>query len=71
MFYLLNTNFVQKQIRKYTFIQGTISTVGDRFYELYLPIHTTVEKIKQISDEVKSIIDTKRALRERIENLIS
>ena len=70
LLYLLNTPFVQKQIQKYTFIQGTISTVGDRFYELFLPIHTNTEKIKQISNEVKSIIDTKKILRERIDNLI-
>jgi len=70
LLYLLNTPFVQKQVQKYTFIQGTISTVGDRFYELYLPIHTDIEKIKQISNEVKDIIEAKRFLRERIENLI-
>ena len=70
LLYLLNTPFVQKQIQKYTFIQGTISTVGDRFNELSLPIHKDLEKIKQISDEVKNIIDTKRILRERIDNLI-
>ncbi|MDR0427553.1 MAG: N-6 DNA methylase, partial [Dysgonamonadaceae bacterium] len=70
LLYLLNTPIVQKQIVKYTFIQGTISTIGDRFYELVLPIHKDKNKIKEISDEVKRIIDTKRTLRERIENLI-
>jgi type I restriction enzyme M protein len=70
LLYLLNTPIVQKQIIKYTFIQGTISTVGDRFYELILPIHKDRDKIKQISEEVKGIIDTKRVLRERIEGLI-
>jgi type I restriction enzyme M protein len=70
LLYLLNTPIVQKQIAKYTFVQGTISTVGDRFNELRLPIHSDFSKIKQISDEVRSIIDTKRILRERIENLI-
>ena len=70
LLYLLNTPIVQKQITKYTFIQGTISTVGERFNELRLPIHRDLNKIKQISDEVKNIIDTKRILRERIDNLI-
>ena len=70
LLYLLHTPFVQKQIQKYTFIQGTISTVGDRFYELSLPIHTDIEKIKQISNEVKDIIEAKKNLRERIDNLI-
>ena len=69
LLYLLNTPIVQKQIAKYTFIQGTISTIGDRFNELRLPIHKDSDKIKQISEEVKSIIDTKRILRERIDNL--
>ncbi|MDR1544755.1 MAG: N-6 DNA methylase, partial [Prevotellaceae bacterium] len=70
LLYLLNTPFVQKQIKKYTFVQGTISTVGDRFYEIVLPIHKDINKVKQISDEIKDIINTKRILRERIENLI-
>jgi type I restriction enzyme M protein len=70
LLYLLNTPIVQKQIAKYTFIQGTISTVGERFNELRLPIHKDLDKIKQISNEVKNIIDTKRTLRERIDNLI-
>jgi type I restriction enzyme M protein len=70
LLYLLNTPFVQKQVQKYTFIQGTISTVGDRFYELCLPIHTDEKIIKQISDEVKDIIEAKKVLRERIDNLI-
>jgi len=70
LLYLLNTPIVQKQISKYTFIQGTISTVGERFNELRLPIHKDIKKIKEISDEVKEIIDTKRILRERVDNLI-
>ncbi len=70
LLYLLNTPIVQKQIAKYTFIQGTISTVGDRINEISLPIHSDLSKIKTISDEVKNIIDTKSLLRERIDNLI-
>jgi type I restriction enzyme M protein len=70
LLYLLNTPIVQKQIAKYTFIQGTISTVGERFNELRLPIHKDSDEIKKISDEVKSIIDTKKHLRERIDRLI-
>jgi len=71
LLYSLNTPIVQKQIAKYTFIQGTISTVGERFNEIRLPIHKDAKKIKQISDEVKDIIETKRILRERIDNLIN
>lgn len=71
LLYLLNTPIVQKQIEKYTFIQGTISTIGDRINELSLPIHKDLNKIKEISDEVKNIIDTKRMLKEKIEKLIN
>jgi type I restriction enzyme M protein len=70
LLYLLNTPIVQRQIVKYTFIQGTISTVGERFNEIRLPIHKNIDKIKKISDEVKNIIETKQLLRKRIENLI-
>lgn len=70
LLYLLNTPIVQKQITKYTFIQGTISTIGERFNELRLPIHKDSEEIRHISDNVKNIIDTKRTLREQIEDLI-
>ena len=66
----MNTPIVQKQITKYTFIQGTISTIGERFNELRLPIHKDSEEIRHISDNVKNIIDTKRTLREQIEDLI-
>jgi type I restriction enzyme M protein len=71
LLYLLNTPFVQQQIEKYTFVQGTISTIGENFYELKLPVHKDSNKIQQISDEVKDIIETKRILRERIDNLIN
>jgi type I restriction enzyme M protein len=70
LLYLLNTPIVQKQIAKYTFIQGTISTVGERFTELRLPVHKDLNKINQISEEVKNVIETKRLLREKIDNLI-
>jgi len=70
LLYLLNTPIVQKQIAKYTFVQGTISTIGERFNELRLPIHKDSDTIKRISDEVKSIIDTKKSLRERMDRLI-
>jgi len=70
LLYLLNTPIVQKQIAKYTFIQGTISTIGKRFNELRLPIHKDAKVVEKISDEVKDIVDTKRILRERIDRLI-
>ncbi|MDR3111921.1 MAG: N-6 DNA methylase [Elusimicrobiota bacterium] len=69
LLYLLNTPIVQKQIIKYTFIQGTISTIGKRFNELILPIHKNCNKIKEISADIADIINTKQVLKKRMENL--
>jgi len=40
LFYLLNTRIVQHQIAVQTFVQATLSTLGNRILELLLPIHT-------------------------------
>ena len=71
LLYLLNLPIVQRQIEKNTFVQGTIPTIGNRFYELVLPIHKDRNQIKAIASEIKSIIDTKIELKKRIKNLYS
>ena len=68
--YLLNLPIVQEQIKKFTFIQGTLSTVGDRFYEIKLPIHRDKKIIEDISNQVKEIIDYKESLQSKVVNLI-
>lgn len=70
LLYLLNLPIVREQINKYTFIQGTLSTVGDRFFEIKLPIHRNKEMVNKISNEVKDIINLKEELKDRVLSLI-
>jgi type I restriction enzyme M protein len=70
LLYLLNTEIVQKQIEGKTFVQATISTIGERLYEIVLPIPTEKEIIDKIINEVKEIIKMKIEARKKIENLI-
>ncbi|MFX1286530.1 MAG: N-6 DNA methylase [Promethearchaeota archaeon] len=66
LFWAFNTDIVQDQIKAKTFIQSTISTLGNRLLDLYLPIPRDKEKKNAISQEIKEIIHEKMALRERI-----
>lgn len=70
LFFLLNTKIVQKQIETKTFVQATLSTLGNRLLELTLPIHKDKKEIDRISIEVKNIVETKMDLRGRAQRLI-
>jgi len=70
LFYILNSNIVQKQIEIKTFVQATLSTLGNRINELILPIHNNEKEIEKITNEVKLIIEEKTLLRERSIKLI-
>jgi len=65
LFYLLNSNFVQQQIEVKTFVQATLSTLGNRIMEIDLPIHKNRNEIETISKEVKDIICHKAKLRQK------
>jgi len=65
LFYLLNTKVVRKQIEAKTFIQATISTLGNRLCEVYLPMPRDVGRRKRWAAEMKSIIKDKVKLRRR------
>jgi len=65
LFFLLNTKIVQQQVDMKTFVQATLSTLGNRIMEIELPFHKDIGKIKQITAEVKSIIEQKAVLREK------
>lgn len=71
MFYLLNTKIVKKQIESKIFVQATISTLGDRLKEVILPISKDENEIRKIVEEVKSIIEQKVILRERIMKIMN
>ncbi|MDR0682952.1 MAG: N-6 DNA methylase [Dysgonamonadaceae bacterium] len=65
LFYLLNTKFVQEQVEVKTFTQATLSTLGNRIMELYLPFHKKQSKISELSTEIQNIIEQKIIIRER------
>jgi len=67
---LLNSKVVQEQISKQTFVQATLSTLGNRIMELILPVPTDREEIDRVSNELKSIIDKKCEIREKTLELI-
>jgi len=70
LLYLLNTEIVQKQIEEKTFVQATISTIGDRLYEIVLPVPTDKDIISRIIKDISEIIKMKVEARRKMENLI-
>ncbi|MHA1458402.1 MAG: N-6 DNA methylase [Promethearchaeota archaeon] len=67
--HLLNLDIVQKQIRAITFVQGTISTIGNRILDVKLPFPTNLSKRINISNYIKEIIKNKTEIRKKIYNL--
>jgi len=65
LFYLLNSKIVRKQIDSKTFVQATISTMGNRLREVILPISSNKAEIAEITEEIKDIIEKKAKLREK------
>jgi len=70
LLYLLNTEIVQKQIEENTFVQATISTMGERLYEIVLPVPTDKEIITKVINDISEIIKMKVEARRKMENLI-
>ena len=70
LLYLLNTEVVQRQMEEKTFVQATISTIGDRLYEVVLPIPTDLQAIGRIVGEVSAIVQMKVAAKARMESLL-
>lgn len=70
LFYLLNSKIVKKQIDAKTFVQATISTIGNRLREVVLPIAKSKSEQDAIAEQVRFIIEQKTRLREMCINLI-
>ncbi len=66
----LNTDLVQDQIKAKTFIQSTISTLGNRLMEVLLPLPREIEARNAISREIREIIQKKMALKDRIRKIL-
>ncbi|MHA1479076.1 MAG: N-6 DNA methylase, partial [Promethearchaeota archaeon] len=67
--HLLNLNLVQKQIKAITFVQGTLSTIGNRILDVKLPFPSNLSKRIEISKYIKEIIKNKTEIRKKIYNL--
>lgn len=65
----MNLDIVQKQIQAITFVQGTIATIRNRIIELILPIPSNINKRKEISAQIKEIIDIKTKTRQKMQEL--
>ncbi|MFZ5800288.1 MAG: N-6 DNA methylase [Candidatus Omnitrophota bacterium] len=71
LFYLLNNKIVKDQIAAKTFVQATISTIGNRLGEVVLPISKSKKEIYKITAEVEDIIVQKAKLREKTVRILN
>ena len=65
LFYLLNSKVARKQIDAKTFVQATISTLGNRLNEVVLPLSKDPAEVGKITAEIAAIIAQKAEARER------
>ncbi|HEC88376.1 MAG TPA: hypothetical protein ENI52_03575 [Thermoplasmata archaeon] len=68
LLFLLNIPIVKKQIDEKTFVQATLSTIGDRLSEVILPIPKSKELREKIAKETKERIIQRTKLREELKN---
>lgn len=61
---ILSSPPVVAQIKSMSFTQDIIDTLGDRVYDLVLPIPNSLERRKEISDMVKKVIEDRVEARE-------
>lgn len=71
LFYLLNTNIVKRQVDAKTFIQATISTLGNRLNEIILPIPKDKKVKENLANKTREIILSKMELRKRSIEIIN
>jgi type I restriction enzyme M protein len=69
LLYLFNTDIVQQQINAKTFVQATISTLGNRIYEIILPMPKDENIIEEIIKEVSEIVEIKICVKRKIDNI--
>ena len=65
---LIGLDIVQRQIESKKFTQGTLSTLGNRLYEIYLPIMTDKDKLDEMDKEIRKIISVKRDAKKYAQN---
>ena len=65
---LIGLDIVQRQIESKKFTQGTLSTLGNRLYEIYIPIMTDQTRLDELDNKIKQIIKSKRDAKEYAQN---
>ncbi|MEW6095695.1 MAG: N-6 DNA methylase, partial [bacterium] len=71
LFFLLNTKIVKKQIDAKTFIQATISTLGNRLNEIILPLPKNQKVKENLAAKTRQIIMSKMELRKQSMEIIN
>lgn len=71
LFYLLNTPYIQKQIKSKVFTQATLSTLGNRLEEISLPISKDKKEIERITEDIKSIFRRKNEIKNKIDRIMN
>ena len=71
LFYLLNQKIVLRQIEKNTFVQATLSTIGNRLLNVRLPIPKSKEKRDKISKKIKTLIHSRYESRNELLNMFN
>lgn len=69
LFAALNSPIVKKQIKSKQFTQDIIDTLGNRIFELKIPIPKDISLSKKIAEETKIIVETRANLRDRAKQI--
>ena len=70
LFALLNTPIVRLQVRAKQFTQDIIDTIGQRVFELAIPVPRSKERSRRLAEECKRIIETRVGLRHEASALV-
>lgn len=70
LFGALNMPIVKRQFRAKQFTQDIIDTVGRRLFEIAIPVSKAADERQRIAAEVRKIIQTRAAMRERSKQLV-
>lgn len=71
LFYLLNIPIVKRQMDEKTFVQATLSTIGDRLEEVVLPIPKDKNKNLEMIKDISKTILTRSQLRKQLKEIIN
>lgn len=71
LLYLLNHLIVRRQIDERTFIQATLSTIGDRLLEVMLPIPKDKKIREKIANDIRCSIQERAKLKENLKKIFN